>query len=438
MKRQCFFSFGYEHMEFTRLTEQEFSQFSEAQANMNFWQSTSMAHLRKWNGWNYDYVGLKQENRMIAAAMISYRKVFFHMTYAQAVRGFYIDYHDHELMKLFHKELCKYLKSIHCMYFKIDPYVTYRERDMNGDLVENGFNHQDVVDELISLGYQHSGFTRGMSTQREPNWMFVRDIKDKTEAQLLEEFDHQTRWTINKTRKMGIQVKELSKDELPLFKSIMDHTSMRRGFEDHSMHYYEGLFETFGKDGRLKLLVAQLNLHDYHERLEEEKQTAMKELEEVKTHLQAQSGSKKFNKKKKVLEEQIQLVEKKQADCERMKEENQSDVLTLAGATFLLAGKEIMYLYSGAYDAYMKFNAQYALQWHMFRYGIAQRFERYNFYGISGIFDKADESYGVYEFKRGFQGTVEELIGDFTLYVHPFAYHLYEMLRSVKHKIKKS
>lgn len=425
-------------MEFTKLTEQEFAQFSEAQPCMNFWQSTSMAHLRKWNGWEYEFVGLKQENQVIAAAMISYRKVFMHWTFAQAVRGFYIDYQDQELMNIFHKELRKYLSSIHCMYFKIDPYVTYRERDINGNLVEDGYHHGNIVNSLKSLGYVHAGFPRGMSTDKEPNWMFVRNIKDKTEAQLLEEFDHQTRWTINKTRKMGIQVKELNKDDLPLFKAIMDHTSSRRGFTDHSMHYYEGLFETFGKDRRLKLLVAQLDLDDYDQRLEEEKITAQTELQEVEQHLQAQSGSKKFNKKKKVLLEQIELVEKKQAECEKMKKDCQNNVLTLAGATFILAGKEIMYLYSGAYDAYMKFNAQYALQWYMFRYGIAHGFERYNFYGISGIFDKDDESYGVYEFKRGFQGTVEELIGEFTWYLHPWAYRIYDGLRKIKHSIKKS
>lgn len=41
---------------------------------------------------------------------------------------------------------------------------------------------------------------------------------------------------------------------------------------------------------------------------------------------------------------------------------------------------------------------------------------RYNFYGISGVFDDPeDDGRGVLEFKQGFNGYVEELPGEFTL-----------------------
>lgn len=423
-------------MEFLKLTEEEFEMFGETREDQNFWQSTSMAHLREWNGWTQEYVGVKHDGTVIAAAMISYRTVFLNMTFAQALRGFYIDYHDEKLMKFFHTHLCDYLKSINCMYFKIDPYVAYKERDIDGSLVEHGFDHSDVVEVLKKLGYQHMGFLTGTSIDREPNWMFVREIKDETQESLLKEFDHQTRWTINKTRKMGVEVKEITKDELPLFKRIMDHTASRRGFDDHDYRYYEGLFETFGKDGKLKILLAQLDLIAYRERLNEEKAAAQNELNDILEALKELPGSKKYNKKKKVLEEQIELVERKYKECDELEKDADHGVLTLAGATFISVGKEIMYIYSGAYDKYLKFNAPYALQWYMFCYGIEHGFERYNFYGISGVFDKADEGYGVYEFKRGFQGNVEELIGDFYYYVKPGMYWIYELLRNVKHKLK--
>lgn len=46
---------------------------------------------------------------------------------------------------------------------------------------------------------------------------------------------------------------------------------------------------------------------------------------------------------------------------------------------------------------------------------IARGVERFNFYGISGIFDANDPSYGVWQFKTRFGGFVEELPGKFTL-----------------------
>ena len=56
-------------------------------------------------------------------------------------------------------------------------------------------------------------------------------------------------------------------------------------------------------------------------------------------------------------------------------------------------------------------------------------YNRYNFYGISGIFDKEDESYGVYDFKRGFTGVVEEYIGYFTLPISDMMYKMYKKLK---------
>ena len=48
---------------------------------------------------------------------------------------------------------------------------------------------------------------------------------------------------------------------------------------------------------------------------------------------------------------------------------------------------------------------------------------RYNFYGISGVFDDPeDDGRGVLEFKQGFNGYVEELPGEFVLPVKPVAY----------------
>lgn len=422
-------------MDFVQLTEEEFDAFSKRQVDANFWQSIDMAHLRKWNGWSYEYVGVKDHNGLIAATMLSYRVVFLKSTFVQAVRGFYIDYHNKELLTFFQQELEKHLKKRNCMYFKIDPYLPYKERDINGDLVKDGFDHQNIVDTFLSFGYNHAGFLRGNDVSREPNWMFVSDLKDKNEATLLKEFDHQTRWSINKTLKIGILIEEATIDDLVEFKQIMEHTSNRRGFKDHDMHYYEGLFKTFGKSGNLKALFAKLDVQAYIKNMETENAEAMEELADIEKMLEEVTASKKYNKKKRVVEEQIALLDKKLVEADEL--HKQGDVITLAAATFIRFGHEMMYLYSGAYEDYMKFNGPYALQWYILRYCLDNGITRYNFYGISGIFERDAEDYGIYEFKKGFNGHVEELIGDFYLITQPIKYHVYEGLRKVKHFIKR-
>ena len=103
------------------------------------------------------------------------------------------------------------------------------------------------------------------------------------------------------------------------------------------------------------------------------------------------------------------------------------DKLVLSVGSFILYGDEIIYLNSGNYKEYMHYNAQYLLQWTMIKYGIEHHYKRYNFYGISGNFDKKDSSYGIYEFKKGFNGYVIENIGTFELPVRK-VYYIHKLL----------
>lgn len=423
-------------MEFKELTAQQFDEFSQCYPHTNFWQSINMAELREWNGWTTAYVGVYDQQQLVCATMLSYRTVFLKGTFVQAPRGFLIDFHNHALLTFFQEQLTIYLKSLKCVYFKVDPYLPRIQRDEFGNVVEGGFCNEDVVATLQQMGYQHLGYLRGNDDTREPNWMFVLDVKGKTEEQLLKDFDQQTRWSINKTLKMGIKIVEETGDTLSSFKDIMEHTANRRGFSDHSMHYYEGLFQCFQKKGKMIALSAQLDVADYQSRLQSDVEKLQVELTEVEAVLQEINNSKKFTKRKKVILEDMALLNKKLTEADELMKESENGMLTLAAATFMLYGTEVLYLYSGAYDQYMKFNAAYALQWYIIRYALAHGYDRYNFYGISGLFEKDADGYGIYEFKKGFTGYVVELVGDFYLYLQPGKYRLYETLRSIKQKIK--
>ena len=65
----------------------------------------------------------------------------------------------------------------------------------------------------------------------------------------------------------------------------------------------------------------------------------------------------------------------------------------------------------------------------MMKYAADNGYKYYNFYGISGNLVESDPMYGVYQFKRGFPGTVEELAGDFILPVDKLKYTIYKKLK---------
>ena len=116
----------------------------------------------------------------------------------------------------------------------------------------------------------------------------------------------------------------------------------------------------------------------------------------------------------------------------------EADKIPMSAAMFMTYGDEVIYLFSGSDEKYMKdYNAQYLIQWHMIKYAIEHGFKRYNFYGIQGLPDKTSKDYGIYDFKKGFTseqtGRVVELIGAHELPVNKPFYYLHNLLKKLKH-----
>ncbi len=305
----------------------------------------------------------------------------------------------------------------------VDPNVLYKERDMNGELVEQGFDNSYVIDHMIKAGYVHQGFTKDFQVISEIRWMFSLYLDGKDEATLLKEMHQQTRWSVNKTLKQGIQVRELSVDELHIFLDMMHHTSQRCDFTEREPEFYRNQMLAYGDDA--KLLLAYLDVNDFRKKLDEEKNQLMKEQAEIQGKLEELPGSKKFLKKKKVVEEALALNEKKYKDTDALEQEH-GTCIPMATAFFIQSNDELIYLYSAAYDSFKN------LMRHMQSSGICcsmlcgKVLSDITFMGFPEIFRKEAQDYGVYEFKKGFNGVVEELVGDFILPIQKGPYALYK------------
>lgn len=82
----------------------------------------------------------------------------------------------------------------------------------------------------------------------------------------------------------------------------------------------------------------------------------------------------------------------------------------LAVAMYIVDQDEMIYLYGGSRRAGQKYAGSYQMQWEMIKQAIKEGIPRYNFYGTKPIAGN-----GVYQFKQGFRGTMEELLGTFAL-----------------------
>ena len=119
-------------MTFTELTIEEFKEFSKNHPQASFMQTLNWGELKKENGWNPIIVGVKEDNKVIAASLILSKEIFLGKKMFYAPRGFLIDYSNKELLSFFTKKIKEYAKRRKAIFIKIDPYVSYQEIDLEG------------------------------------------------------------------------------------------------------------------------------------------------------------------------------------------------------------------------------------------------------------------------------------------------------------------
>ncbi|MFV0381471.1 MAG: peptidoglycan bridge formation glycyltransferase FemA/FemB family protein [Breznakia sp.] len=413
-------------MIFKEITREMYEVFQKDHVYRNYLNTVEAHDLKAMSGWRIVYVGVFKADILMGATVLSFLPIMKCYQYASAQRGFLIDYRNQEVFVFFIKELKTYLKKARVLYLHVDPYVLYQERDIHGEVVKDGFSNKDILDALKQQGFKHLGFRIGISDIYRERWMFTLSLENKSEEEVLQNMHQQAKRSIHKTLRDHVLVREMKLEELDLFVDIMKHTSERRAFIDRGKTYYENFFKAY-KD-KATLLLASINIEEYLQRLYQAQQQEQASLQSIEQKILEDSESKKLLKKKRVCEENLRIYQRKiEEAC--ILQKKYGVCIPLAAAIFMKAENELTYLFSGAYDDCKKFGGPYALQWEMIRYAIKHQYKRYNFYGISGDFRKDAKDYGVYEFKKGFDGCVEELIGDCILPIRKFVFAFYRKLK---------
>ena len=386
-------------MKFRELSIDEYKKFIKNYKNSNFFQDNRMDNYSKLKGYICYYVGVEENKSVVAAARLLAKKSKFGKYNFSSPRGLLVDYNNFELLEFFVNNLKKYIKTKNGLVLKIDPYIIYKSRDIEGSETKE-INNSNIVNNLKKLGFIHGGFTRGYDLSGQGRWYFVLDLENKSLDDIQKGMKANHRNIIRKAEKYGVEIKQIEYNDLPTFKHITEDTSARIGFSDKSLVYYQTMYDSF-KD-EVKYLIAYLNVDKYKEKLKEEL-----EINQNKYKLLSDTTTGKAKELKITIDGLIKRLD----ESNHLKEKQ----IPISCAMFMLYNGEVDYLFSGSLSEYKNLYAQYLIQWHMIKYAIENNYKKYNFFGISGIFDKKDSEYGVYEFKKGFGGVVEELIGDFYL-----------------------
>ena len=113
----------------------------------------------------------------------------------------------------------------------------------------------------------------------------------------------------------------------------------------------------------------------------------------------------------------------------------------ISGVIPIIYGNKTWYLYGASSNEHRNLMPNYLLQWEMIKLAIKNKSDIYDLRGVPGI---ADDSNGLYRFKKGFGAEYTEFVGEVYIPFKPIMYNMYKFsekafreLRALKLKFKK-
>lgn len=99
----------------------------------------------------------------------------------------------------------------------------------------------------------------------------------------------------------------------------------------------------------------------------------------------------------------------------------------IAASMAIMYGNKVWYLYGGSTNEYRNYMPNYLMQWEMIKWALENKCEIYDFRGVSGYNDPKNPQYGIYKFKKGFNGDFIEFMDEFYIVFNPLINFLYEI-----------
>jgi beta-lactam resistance factor len=387
-------------MTFNIISREEFYQHSLTTSNHSFLQSIEMADLLQKRGATIQYIGWEEQGTLAISAILYSLPMTGGLHY-EINSGPIVT--DARYLPDFYEALQDYVKENGGIEFILKPYDHYQVFDSNGNPTEE--EQKQLLHSLLDLGYQFDGLQVGYPGG-EPVWHYLKDLTDYDAKSLLKSFNKNCSRNITTALNYDISIRNISRDEIPQFKKIIEETGKRQGFEDKSLDYYYDLYDTF-KDNA-EFLIAEINTTD-----------ALAYLDQKISLL---------NPSSKQYEQQLQKLEKQKTIVRETLADETAETVPLACALIIYNPSEVTYLFGGSYTKYQKFSAAFLIQYHAMKRALEKGITLYNFLGIQGIFNGSD---GVLRFKQNFNGYIVRKMGTFRYYPNPLKFKTLSLIKRI-------
>jgi len=398
-------------MHITLLDESQFDGFAINHPNHNFYQSSNYGRFMSKHGYNSYYLGLVDSMNTIKAAtlLIVKNEKNDKRKMGYAPRGFLIDWNNNELLKNFTDALKVYLEQRGFTYLKVDPMITYKEHDINGNEITS--NESNLIQNLQALGYVHMGFNNGNEANK-PRWNAITNLSSNI-VELYNTLSSETKKKILEAISVGNKVYKGEHEDISLLHSIINKVNP-------PIEYYLDYYELFNQNSSFEIYFNKLEPYTYVNRSKKTYEEEEAKNHELNMQMQDFNNPNKENiiNEKLKSDETLGIAKKKMIEAINLFQDYPNGIVTAAVAVVKF-GKKVTFIATGTDESFKHQYPDYLLRWQLTEEFAKQGFEVIDNNGITGEFSDEYENL----MKRETSNKIVEYVGEFDLVINKKAYY---------------
>lgn len=401
------------------ITEDVFTSFVNKNQLKSYMQTIEYAKLNSADSKGYNLIGLFNENNvLIGATMILFKKIGFSSLYGYAPKGFLINYYDENIVNTFNELIKSYYSKKNIVFIKINPEIIVGT--INPKTIEFVENKNMVLkNKFEDLGYRKLKDNLYFESLN-PRFNAYIDLKNHN-------FDNYFKSHRNKVRKSKTKGLYLIKGKFDDIKTIYEFFPKNK-----SLEYYQNMYNLYSNKDCIDVMLVRVDYQTFirnsQSKYDEElaKNTLYNEI------LHRSHNKSDLNRKMEsdavlcILRNEIVLA------TEGLKNNNNEIV---AGAIVIKDGARVQIIVSG-FNKDKKYNQNYFMIDALINY-YKNSYYYLDIGAICGDFNKTSPYYNFNRFKYGFIPNIYEFIGEYDLVINKNKYTFYLNSGKLQNEFKK-
>ncbi len=383
------------YMKICELTIQAFTEYAKNSPLRNYMQTEEYARLMGEEKYNYDYIGLVDDDNVIrAASLILWKRIGFNTRYGYAPKGFLINYYDESLLRTFVDELKKYYAK-NMIFIKINPEIVVAEIDNKTFVMDDNPNMK------LKQDLQDFGFIKLKDNlyfeSINPRFNAYVDLKNSK----LQNYSKANRNKVRNSRRKGLYIEKGTMQDLESYYKLEKRT-------EHFSHY-RNLFTIFGD--KLDLILVKVNYENF---IKNSQSLYEEEADRNSLYNEIIHRSKKESDLHRKMASDSKLMTIKNEIVTATEGLRDEDNCIVAGALVIKYDNRVHVVESSFERNHPLLNANYFLYDSLIQ-NYKMDYDFIDLNGVCGDFKNSNAYKGLNNFKLGFDAKIFEYIGEFDL-----------------------